>query len=305
MSEYRQSIIKNNLHLRARLIQSVRIFFINHGYLEIETPIRVPAPAPEAHIDAEGSGNWFLQTSPELGMKRLLAAGFTKIFQICRCFRKEERGLKHTPEFTMLEWYTAGQNYLDMMDQCEQLFQHILNEFGNRNSLDYQGVDINFKAPWTRLSVSEAFDQYASISLSTAMKKNRFEEVMVNEIEPHLGHHPVFLYDYPASLAALAKLKPDDPSLAERFELYIGGLELCNAFSELTEPEEQRRRFLAEQERRRQMKKIVYPMPENFINCLHDMPTAAGNALGIDRLVMLFADSSCIDDVVTFIPEEL
>lgn len=305
MGEYRQSTIKSNLHLRARLIQSVRIFFISHGYLEVETPIRIPAPAPEAFIDAEGSGNWFLQTSPELYMKRLLAAGFTKIFQICRCFRKDERGRNHMPEFTMLEWYTVGQNYLNMMDQCEQLLLYLLNEFGYETSLDYQGVHINFKAPWRRLSVSDAFNQYASIPLNTALMKNYFEEIMVAEIEPHLGHNPIFLYDYPACLSALARTKPDDSSLAERFELYIGGLELCNAFSELTDPEEQRRRFISEQDQRRKMKNTIYPMPDNFINCLHDMPPAAGNALGIDRLMMLLADLPCIDEAVTFIPEEL
>ena len=305
MSEYRQSTIKSNLEIRARLIQSVRMFFINHGYLEVETPIRIPAPAPEAFIDAEDSGNWFLQTSPELCMKRLLAAGFSKIFQICKCFRKNERGRKHIPELTMLEWYRVGQNYLDMMDQCEQLLLYILNEFGYGNSLDYQGVQIKFNTPWPRLSVSDAFDHYASKSLNTALMENCFEEVMADEIEPHLGHNPIFLYDYPACLAALARLNPEDPSLAERFELHIGGLELCNAFSELTDPVEQHRRFISEQDQRRKMGKSIYPIPDNFINCLHDMPSAAGNALGIDRLVMLFADSHSIDEVVTFMPEEL
>lgn len=305
MSKYRQPTIKSNLELRARLIQSVRIFFINHGYLEVETPIRIPAPAPEAFIDAEDSGSWFLQTSPELCMKRLLTAGFTKIFQICKCFRKNERGRKHVPELTMLEWYTVGQNYLNMMDQCEQLLVHILNEFGYRNSLDYQGTPINFETPWARLSVSDAFNRYAKVPLGTALRKNCFEEVMVDKIEPHLGHNPIFLYDYPADLAALARLKPDDPSFAERFELYIAGLELCNAFSELTDPVEQRRRFVAAQDQRRKMKKSIYPMPDNFINSLDDMPSAAGNAMGIDRLVMLFADAPSIDEVVTFIPEEL
>jgi len=305
MGEYRQSTIKSNLHLRARLTQSIRIFFIGHGYLEVETPIRIPAPAPEAFIDAEASGSWFLHTSPELCMKRLLAAGFSKIFQICKCFRKDEQGRKHIPEFTMLEWYTVGQNYVDMMDQCEQLLLFILEEFDYGNSLEYQGVHINFKAPWSRLSVSDAFNQYASIPLNTALAKNCFEEVMIDEIEPRLGHNPVFLYDYPACLSALARMKPDDSSLAERFELYIGGLELCNAFSELTDPVEQRIRFMSEQDQRRKMKKNIYPMPDSFISCLHDLPSAAGNALGIDRLVMLFTDSPCIDEVVTFIPEEL
>jgi lysyl-tRNA synthetase class 2 len=128
---------------------------------------------------------------------------------------------------------------------------------------------------------------------------------MVDEIEPHLGHNPIFLYDYPACLAALARTKPDDPSFAERFELYVGGLELCNAFSELTDPAVQRMRFMSEQDQRGKMKKNIYPMPDSFISCLHDLSSAAGNALGIDRLVMLFADSPRIDEVVTFIPEEL
>jgi lysyl-tRNA synthetase class 2 len=192
-----------------------------------------------------------------------------------------------------------------MMEQCEQLLLYILNDFGYGTSLDYQGVRINFKAPWTRLSVSNAFNLYASMPLNTALMENCFEEVMVAEIEPCLGHNPIFLYDYPACLAALARMKPDDPSLAERFELYIGGIELCNAFSELADPQEQRRRFISEQNQRRKMKNYIYPMPDNFINCLHDMPSAAGNALGIDRLVMMFADSPCIDEVVTFTPEEL
>ena len=305
MRRYRQSKIRHNLELRARIIQTVRIFFIHHGYLEIETPNRIPAPAPEAHIDAEASNSWFLHTSPELCMKRLLAAEFTKIFQICKCFRKKERGSKHLPELTMLEWYTVGHNYLDMMNQCEQVIHFILKELDCGLSIVYGGAPIDFETPWTRLSVSEAFDKYATVPLKTALIDNCFDEVMVEEIEPHLGLNPIFLYDYPARLGALARLKPEDTALAERFELYIGGLELCNAFSELTDPVEQRKRFEAEQNRRKKMGKIVYPMPENFLNSLDDMPEAAGNALGIDRLVMVFTDSSKIDDVVAFTSEEL
>ena len=305
MGNYKQMNRRLNLETRAQIIQTIRKFFIDHNYLEVETPIRIPAPAPEAFIDAEASGSWFLQTSPELCMKQLLAAGFSKIFQICKCFRKDEQGRKHMPEFTMLEWYTIGHNYLDMMDQCEQLLLFILKELDCGNSLEYQGVHINFKAPWSRLSVSDAFNQYASMPLNTALTKNCFEEVMVDEIEPHLGYNPIFLYDYPTSLAALARTKPDDPSFAERFELYIGGLELCNAFSELTDPVAQRMRFMSEQDQRRKMKKNIYPMPDRFISCLRDLSSAAGNALGIDRLVMLFTDSPRIEEVVTFIAEEL
>jgi lysyl-tRNA synthetase class 2 len=296
---------RKNLRLRAQIIHTIRTFFSEQNYLEVETPIRLPAPAPEAHIDAEVSGNWFLQTSPELCMKQLLAAGFTQIFQVCKCFRSKERGRRHLPELTMLEWYRVGGNYLDMMVQCEQLLRFILNGLDYGQSIVYQGVPIDFQTPWARLSVADAFAKYASMTPGTALLKKCFDQVMVEEIEPKLGFNPVFLYDYPAALGALAKLKPNDPTRAERFELYIGGLELCNAFSELTDPVEQRKRFETERRLRQKMGKYDYPMPENFLNSLNAMPEAAGNALGIDRLVMLFADTATIDDVVTFTPEEL
>jgi len=305
MNPYRQSTIKRNLQLRARIIQTVRKFFIHHGYLEIETPHRIPAPAPEAHIDAEVSGDWFLHTSPELCMKRLLAAGFSKIFQICKCFRKAERGSQHLPELTMLECYSAGHNYFDMMDQCEKLVQFILRKLGFGESISYQGAQIDLKTPWIRMSITEAFDKLASISMHDALAADCFDEVMVEEIESHLGLNPIFLYDYPASRGALARLKSDDTSLAERFELYIGGLELCNAFSELTDPDEQHERFEKERNFRKSTGRGVYPLPQKFLYALRDMPDAAGNALGIDRLVMLFADTTKIDDVVAFTPEEL
>ncbi len=302
----RQTSIKNNLRLRARIIQAVRRFFIEHDYLEIETPSRIPAPAPEAHIDAEVSGDWFLQTSPELCMKQLLAAGYPRIFQICKCFRYQERGSYHLPELTLLEWYTAGHNYLDMMNQCEDMVRFVARNTDFGNVISYQGQRIDLNGPWDRMSVTEAFDAFASTSLETALLNNCFDEKMVLEIEPHLGRQkPLFLYDYPASSCALARLKPADPKLVERFELYIGGLELCNAFSELIDPVEQKQRFEHEQNIRRHSGKRQYPTPKRFLDALEHMPDAAGNALGIDRLVMLFADTARIDDVVAFIPEEL
>jgi lysyl-tRNA synthetase class 2 len=306
MNGFRQTSIKNNLKIRASVIQSVRKFFFNNDYLEIETPYRIPAPAPEAHIDAQDSGNWVLHTSPELCMKRLLSAGYPRIFQICRCFRKQERGHLHLPEFTILEWYTAERNYFDMMDQCEDLIRFVARDSGFGNSIEYQTRNIDLKRPWHRLSVSEAFDKYSPISLNTALSNDRFDELMVNDIEPNLGREkPIFLFDYPASTCALAKLKPDNPSLVQRFELYISGLELCNAFTELADPDEQRIRFEGQQDLRRKLDKQTYPIPENFLKSLAFMPEATGNALGIDRLVMLFANAKKIDDVVTFTPEEL
>lgn len=306
MNNYRQSSIQRNLWLRAQIIQAARAFFIRRDYLEIETPCRIPAPIPEAHIDAEASGEWFLHTSPELCMKRLLGAGYPRIFQVCRCFRQKERGDRHLPELTMLEWYTAGENYLDMMTQCEDLIRFVAQHAGFGNTLVYQGKPINLTAPWTRMPVSDAFEKFASISMETALLKDCFDEVMANDIEPDLGNNkPLFLYDYPYTAGALARLKPADRSVAERFELYIGGLELCNAFTELNDEIEQRLRFEHDQESRRKSGKQVYPLPEKFLKSLKDMPEASGNALGIDRLVMLFADTTRIDDVVAFTPEEL
>jgi lysyl-tRNA synthetase class 2 len=307
MTGHQQKRLQKNLTIRARVIQAVRKFFIDHDYLEIETPIRIPAPAPEAHIDAVASGNWFLQTSPELCMKRLLAAGYPRIFQICKCFRQAERGRFHLPEMTLLEWYCAGSNYQDMMNESEALILAVAREMGlKENILRYQGKEICLTPPWPRISVSDAFDKFGAISLEGALARDQFDEIMVAEIEPALAKSsPVFLYDYPACRGALARLKPQDRRYAERFELYVGGLEVCNAFSELTDSAEQRRRFERDREHLQKSGKPVYPMPEKFLTTLGNMPAAAGNALGIDRLVMLFSDSKQIDEVVAFTPEEL
>lgn len=294
------------MEIRAAIIRTVRNFFERSGYMEVETPIRIPAPAPETHIDALGSESWYLQTSPELGMKRLLAAGYPRIFQICKCFRKNEQGRRHLPELTMLEWYTAGHDYTDMMVQCESLIFAISGSLGLRGEMTYQGKRIDLSPPWLRMTVADAFDKLSGITVDRAVEEDRFEEVLALGIEPQLGtDKPVFIYDYPVDHGALARRKATNPAVAERFELYIGGLELCNAFTELTDPEEQRERFEKERKVRRQAGKPVYPMPERFLAALSDMPAAAGNALGIDRLVMLFADTAQIDDVVAFTPEEL
>ena len=297
---------KENLIVRARLIQAIRRFFIDRDYIEIETPIRIPAPAPEIHIDAVESGDWFLQTSPELCMKMMLAAGFRRIFQICKCFRQAERGRLHLPEMTMLEWYRINSSYLDMMNECETLIDQVARQINSKNMMTYQGTEIDLTPPWRRLSVAEAFKSFTSMSMEASLENDSFDEIMVEAIEPNLGQsHPVFLYDYPACRGALARTKPEDRRYAERFELYIGGLEICNAFSELNDPVEQRRRFESERKLRQDSGKSIYPMPEKFLAALGEMPEAAGNALGIDRLVMLFTDAHKIDDVVGFTPEEL
>lgn len=294
------------LRRRAELINAVRRFFELHDYLEVETPLRIPAPAPETHIDPQPADDWFLQTSPELCMKRLLADGWPRIFQICKCFRAGERGRRHLPELTMLEWYTAGQDYRHMMAQCEELVTFAARALNLPPRLTYQGREIDLTPPWPRISVAEAFSRHAGEDMHQALADDRFDELMGITIEPRLGwSRPEILYDYPAALGALARRKAERPELAERFELYIGGLELCNAFSELTDPLEQRQRFAAAAAERRQAGKATLPMPEPFLRDLKRMPPATGNALGLDRLVMLFCDADAIDQVVAFTPERL
>ena len=156
------------LNIRAGLIQNIRVFFLKQGFLEVETPLRIPAPAPEEHIEALPSGDWFLQTSPELGMKRLLAAGYPKIFQMCKCFRAGERGKLHLPEFTMLEWYVAGFDYRQLMNQCEEMIITVAAVCGFPDRLTWQERRINLTAPWERITVEEAFNKYAPVTLAEA-----------------------------------------------------------------------------------------------------------------------------------------
>jgi elongation factor P--(R)-beta-lysine ligase len=297
---------KPNLWLRAGLVQAIRRFFTGRNYLEVETPYLIPAPAPELHIDAIRAGEGFLHTSPELCMKRLLAAGYPKIFQICKCFRHGERGGRHLPEFTLLEWYRAETDYLSLMDECEEMVAFVLEELGLPPVLEFQGKALDMRRPWLRSTVQEAFGRYASAPLEQAMESGRFDEILAFEIEPSIGFpKPVFLYHYPSALAALARLSKDDPGYAERFELYVAGVELANAFSELTDPVEQRVRFEKDRAKKEQQGKRVYPMPEKFLRSLPFMPESAGIALGVDRLVMVLSNQKEIDSVVSFTPEEL
>jgi lysyl-tRNA synthetase class 2 len=239
-------------------------------------------------------------------MKRLMAAGYDRIFQICRCWRNGERGIRHIPEFTMLEWYRSGCDYRGLMEDCEEMIRAAGASIGAGERIVYGGREIELNGPWERISVKEAFEKYSKVSMEGALEQDLFDEVMVGDIEPRLGtRKPTFIYDYPAQRRALARLKKDDAAVAERVELYIGGLELANGFSELIDPEEQRTHFERENENRRSMGKPAYPMPERFLEELGSMAPSAGIALGFDRLVMVFTDARRIDDVVAFTPEEL
>lgn len=288
------------------MLHLIRSFFLENDYLEVETPIRIPAPIPEAFIDSFDSEGWCLHASPEICMKQLLSVGHEKIYQISRVFRKNERGQKHLPEFTMLEWYTKNDTYSELMQQMEALVVFIAAERTTADGLEYQKHSIHLGRPFERLSVEDAFDRYTDVSMEKALSEDRFDEIMGLEIEPELGFkHPVFLYDYPAEKSSLARLKKNDNRYAERFELYIAGLELCNGFSELADPVEQRRRFSDEQKIRAEHNKALYPLPEKFLKSLENFPPSAGIAVGIDRLIMLLTDSVSVDDVVAFTPEEL
>jgi len=296
----------NNLQIRAEIIRLIRRFFFERDYLEVETPVRIPAPIPEAHIDPVSSDGWCLHASPEICMKQLMARGYDKLYQIARVFRKHERGRKHLPELTMLEWYTKGDTYLDLMTQLEEMLSFICHELNNADQIDYNGKYIRIDLPFERLSVKEAYKKYSDTSMEKALSDGTFDEIMGLSIEPHLGFDkPAFLYDYPAEKGSLARLKASDSRYAERFELYIAGVELCNGFSELTDAVEQKKRFIAEQAIRQANGSSLYPLPGKFLNALNDLPDCAGIAVGIDRLVMVFTDSDAIDDVVAFTPEDL
>jgi lysyl-tRNA synthetase class 2 len=297
---------RSALFVRAKTLQGIRRFFIERDYLEVETPYLIPAPAPETHIDAFPVEKNYLHTSPELCMKRLLSAGYPKIFQISKCFRQGERGSFHLPEFTMLEWYRTGTDYFGLMEECEEMILSLSSDLKFGNSFSYQEEEIRLKRPWNRISLKDAFNRFTTTTLDEALTSGRLDELIVEQIEPRLKTPtPTFLYDYPASHAALSRLKNDNPSLAERFELYIGGLEVANAFSELTDADEQALRFEKEQQKRQKLGKTVYPMPKKFLKALRYMPQSAGIALGVDRLVLLFANKTSIDEVTAFTPEEV
>jgi lysyl-tRNA synthetase class 2 len=236
----------------------------------------------------------------------MLAAGYEKIFQICRCWREGERGGQHIPEFTLLEWYHSGCDYQMLMEECATLIQTVASKVGVGERIIFRNHAIDLTRPWERIPVREAFYEHAKTAMEETLMNGLFDEIMVRDIEPRLGmRKPTFIYDYPAQRGALARLKPEDKTVVERFELYVGGVELANGFSELADPEEQRRRFEKENENRREMGKSVYAMPEKFLEELREMPPCAGIALGIDRLVMIFLDAPSIDEVVAFTPEEL
>lgn len=298
------------LRFRAALFSAIRHFFTGQHFLEVDTPLRLPVIIPESNIIPLCSEGQYLQTSPELCMKRLLAAGCSEIFQICHCFRKDEKGRLHLEEFTMLEWYRLGADYHYLMTDCEMLFRTISRELATLPSdtayaRNCKGLAAVLDEPWQYLTLMEAFERFSPLSLDQAIRENCYEEILVEFVEPELGRQvPVFLYDYPREMASLAKARGDDPETAERFELYWRGIELANGFSELTDTNEQRARFLQEISVIEQRSGQHAGLPEKFLQDLPKIPSAAGIALGIDRLIMLLTGRQHIDDVVSFSPQD-
>ena len=280
-------MLSNSILLRDAVMRNIRAFFYERGFTEVETPIRVKTPCMELNIDAEPSGDHFLRTSPEIFHKKLLAAGHKKIFEIGKCFRRGEFGPLHNPEYTMLEWYRANADYMDILEETKELISMVWKEC---------------PLEWTILTVSETFSEFADWDPAGNYDEDRFDIDLVEKVEPAIKKMggAVVLKDYPMEAAALSKQNPKNPLLAERWELYIDGVEIANAYSELTDPVEQRKRFEACAEQRRVLGKEVYSIDEEFIDSLKSMPPSGGVALGIDRLLMLIVEAASLDAVLPF-----
>jgi elongation factor P--(R)-beta-lysine ligase len=326
------------LEARARIVAAIRCFFGERDFLEVETPALQVSPGLEPHLmafstelvtPAGGRRALHLHTSPEFAMKKLLVAGLPRIFQLAHVFRNGERARTHHPEFTMLEWYRAGATYRDLMEDCEALLRDVVASSGG-GGFRWAGRRCDLAGAWQYLTVADAFARFCNIDiLATAPDplhpnldllaaasrgigiaphasddwEDLFFRLFLDRIEPRLGiGTPTILYDYPIALAALSRAKAEDARLAERFEIYVCGLELANAFSELTDAAAQRARFAADRARKRALYGYDYPVDEDFLAALaQGMPESAGIALGVDRLVMLATGAASIEEVL-FVP---
>jgi elongation factor P--(R)-beta-lysine ligase len=298
----RLAALRPILELRARVLAALGDFFRARDFLQVETPVRVLAPALEDYIDAEPAGSAWLRTSPELHMKRLLAAGYERIWQIGPCFRLGESGRRHRPEFTMLEWYRQPADWRAILQDTVALLREVALAATATTVCRCRGRTVDLAAPWQELTVDEAFTRYAGVSLDHALAAGRFEDILVTRIEPRLGLDvPTVLSQYPLACSGLSRQIPGRPDRVERWELYIAGLELGNACSELVDPAEQRRRFADCAALRRAQGRPVYPLDEAFMAALEQgLPPAAGIAIGVDRLIMILAGADAIADVIAF-----
>lgn len=324
------------LRRRAALVRAVRGYFDQRDFLEVETPALQVSPGLEPHLmsfatelegpDGRVRRRMHLHTSPEFAMKKLLVGGAPRIYQLARVFRNREGSRLHSPEFTLLEWYRANAGWRDLVEDCRGLLQAALRAAGG-DLFRMGAATADPFAEWTVVSVAEAFRRWAGIDLAAATDdpaapsaaplaeaaraigivprpdddwETLFFRIFLDRIEPHLGQGaPTVLHDYPISMAALSRPRADDPRVAERFELYVCGVELANAFGELTDAAVQRRRFVADMDRKERLYGVRYPIDEDFLAALaHGMPESAGIALGIDRLAMLATGAAHIDEVL-------
>jgi lysyl-tRNA synthetase class 2 len=326
---------RTRLLQRGKILNALRRFFAERGFAEVDTPALQVSPGLEPHLQAFATElndpltghttTRYLHTSPEFAMKKLLAAGMPRIWQLAHVFRNGERSATHHPEFTMLEWYRVGASYRDLMDECAALVR-TAQEAAGIEALTWRGGTADARCEWQRISVADAFQRCCGVDvLATASDPDRpdagrlaaeaerigitphpgddwetlFFRIFLERIEPALGvGTPTILYDYPVSMAALSRRSPD-PHLAERFEVYVCGLELANAFGELTDSAEQRARFTADQARKRALYGYAYPIDEDFLAALETgLPACAGIALGFDRLIMLATGADDIEEVL-------
>ena len=320
---------REHLVARARALAALRELFAARDFVEVETPLLVPSPGLEVHLTALPAADAWLITSPEYQMKRLLAGGLERIYQVCRCFRAEEEGVHHQREFTMLEWYRAWADLDAIIDDTEALVAHVARAVRGAAVVHVGGRAIDVTPPWPRITVREAMRRYAGVEVDGDVPSGElaarvqaagielhgarawddvFFTAFLERVEPALAamDRPVLVTEWPTPLGALARRKPGDPAVCERFEAYIGGVELANAFGELTDPVEQRARFEGDLAARRERGRPLYPIDEKLIAALDEgVPPCAGIALGVDRLIMLALGARSIGDVMAFTTAEL
>lgn len=305
------------LTLRAKAFRAMRALLDEDGFLEVETPLAVPSPGLDVHLAAfevagMGAPRWLI-TSPEYQLKRLLAGGLERVYALTRCFRKDERGQRHEPEFTMLEWYRTFAGADAVMADTEAIVGALATELcgSTRLAIDALGTQsgaLELAAPWERLTVADALARHTPHTLDTLLAdEERFFYVWSHEVEPKLGFdRPVFVIDWPASMASLARLHPDRPAFADRFEAYVCGVEICNGFGELIDPVEQRARLVRDQGERAARGLPVYPLDERFLGALEEgLPPCAGNAMGMDRVLALLLGARTVAEVMAFGSERL
>lgn len=320
------SDVKNVFKTRSRIIKEIRDYLDSHGFLEVETPMMQPIPGGatarpfKTHHNALGI-DLYLRIAPELYLKRLIIGGFERVYEINRNFRNEGLSIKHNPEFTMLEFYMTYSDYNDLMILTEEMITTLSNKITGGMKISAWGHEIDLTPPWDRLTLRDSVIKYTNIDKKVLEDRNlaiewaRREEIPVKgdeslariileifekKVEEHLIK-PTFIIDYPTEISPLARRKNDDPDITERFELYIAGIEVANAFSELTDPEDQRQRFLAQEKERAVGDEEAHKMDEDFIRALeYGMPPTAGEGIGIDRVVMLFTGQRSIRDVILF-----